>query len=199
MSVTRCNNDSHAFLHHDQRSSVQGNFVKQVSAFVASFEELGNPFTDDTDQLVVLDTKVIGSNANVQALYSADKIGSDQYNLFVKERFVDRTKNVNDPIPQNKLVFFSRASERRKVNPNSKLAAARNDCNLFSRLFIACQTRSGHLDVFFQHENQLYPSSISDNDTVTRSCQTAANVQQAQNRHMEYPKYAAAWKSSTTW
>ena len=36
------------------------------------------------------------------------------------------------------------------------------------------------------------------NDTVTRSCQTAANAQQAQNRHMEYPQYAAAWKSSTT-
>ena len=27
------------------------------------------------------------------------------------------------------------------------------------------------------------------NDTVTRSCQTAANAQQAQNRHMEYPQY----------
>jgi len=37
------------------------------------------------------------------------------------------------------------------------------------------------------------------NDTVKRSCQTAANAQQAENRHMEYPQYAAAWKSSTTW
>jgi len=121
MSVTRCNNDSHAFLHHDQRSSVQGNFVKQVSALVASFEELGNPFTDDTDQLVVLDTKVIGSNANVQALYSADKIGSDQYNLFVKERFVDHTKNVIHPIPQNKLFFFSRLLNAVKLIQTVKL------------------------------------------------------------------------------
>ena len=36
------------------------------------------------------------------------------------------------------------------------------------------------------------------NDTVPRACQTAANAQQAQNRHMEDPQYAAAWKSSTT-
>jgi len=43
---------------------------------------------------------------------------------------------------------------------------ARNDCNLFSRLFIACQVRNGDLDVFFQHEHQLYPPSTSDNGTL---------------------------------
>ena len=31
------------------------------------------------------------------------------------------------------------------------------------------------------------------NDTVTRSRQTAANAQQAYTRHMEYPKCAAAY------
>jgi len=36
------------------------------------------------------------------------------------------------------------------------------------------------------------------NDTITRSQETAANTQQAQNRHMEYPQYAVAWKTSTT-
>ena len=36
------------------------------------------------------------------------------------------------------------------------------DCELFSRLYIACQTRNGDLDEFFKHENQAYPPSISD-------------------------------------
>ena len=32
---------------------------------------------------------------------------------------------------------------------------------MFSRLFIACQSRDGDLDEFFRHENQQFPSSLS--------------------------------------
>ena len=38
----------------------------------------------------------------------------------------------------------------------------KSDCSLFSRLFIACQSRNGNLDEFFTHENQGCPPSISD-------------------------------------
>jgi len=72
------------------------------------------------DQLCALDTKVISTDANVQSVHNAEKIGSDQYRLFVKERFVDHTKTINNPITQNKLVFFSKASGRRTSNPKSK-------------------------------------------------------------------------------
>ena len=37
----------------------------------------------------------------------------------------------------------------------------KNDCTLFSRLYIACQTRDGDLKEFFKHENQSYPPSLS--------------------------------------
>lgn len=39
----------------------------------------------------------------------------------------------------------------------------RNDCSLFSRLFIACQTRKGNLPEFFRHENQPVPPALSKN------------------------------------
>ena len=38
----------------------------------------------------------------------------------------------------------------------------KRDCSLFSRLYIACQTRDGNLDDFFKHENQGCPPSLSD-------------------------------------
>jgi len=38
----------------------------------------------------------------------------------------------------------------------------RSDCNLFSRLYIATQHRSGDLDEFFTHENQPCPPSLSE-------------------------------------
>ena len=42
-----------------------------------------------------------------------------------------------------------------------QVAALKNDCNLFSRLYVSCQTRDGGLDSFFAHENQAAPPSLS--------------------------------------
>ena len=38
----------------------------------------------------------------------------------------------------------------------------KEDCSLFGRLYIACQTRDGNLDEFFSYENQPWPPSLSD-------------------------------------
>ena len=43
-----------------------------------------------------------------------------------------------------------------------KLQAVRNDCKLFSKLYIGCENRDGNLNEFFSHENQACPPSISD-------------------------------------
>ncbi len=37
----------------------------------------------------------------------------------------------------------------------------KEDCALFSRLYIACQNRSGDLDDFFKYENQPWPPSLA--------------------------------------
>ena len=43
----------------------------------------------------------------------------------------------------------------------SSLAIRRNDCSLYLRLYIACQTRKGDLPEFFRHKNQWTPPSLS--------------------------------------
>ena len=43
-------------------------------------------------------------------------------------------------------------SEKKKVQD----AALKDDCALFSRLYIACQSREGNLQEFFKHENHLW-------------------------------------------
>ena len=47
--------------HHEQMKSVQDRFQTQVRALIQSFETLGNPFKEDSDDLLVLDTKEIAS------------------------------------------------------------------------------------------------------------------------------------------
>ena len=42
-----------------------------------------------------------------------------------------------------------------------QVTSLKSDCSLFSRLYIASQTRDGDLERFFRHENQACPPSIS--------------------------------------
>ena len=42
-----------------------------------------------------------------------------------------------------------------------QLTSLKSDVQLFSRLYIGCQTRDGNLDEFFRHENQFCPPSLS--------------------------------------
>ena len=37
----------------------------------------------------------------------------------------------------------------------------KNDCSLYSKLYIACQAREGNLEEFFRYENQPFPPSLS--------------------------------------
>ena len=43
------------------------------------------------------------------------------------------------------------------------------DISLFSRLFMACQTRVGDLDAFFAHENCPCPPSLSENQSSNQT------------------------------
>ncbi|KAK3747214.1 hypothetical protein QZH41_014645, partial [Actinostola sp. cb2023] len=72
--------------HHDQMTSVQKTFVKEVKALIDAVEELGNPFREDSGELLVLDTKDIMPKEVVDSVKNIEKLGHDQYTAFVKER-----------------------------------------------------------------------------------------------------------------
>ena len=76
-----------------------------------------------------------------------------------------RSKSIHTPITKNKLSLFS----TRKSKSSSKakqLADLRSNAALFGRLYIANQKREGDPDVFFRHENQLHPPSLSDHGVL---------------------------------
>jgi len=88
-------------------------------------------------------------------------VGKEALESFVQERLIDRKKPLNDALSRNKLPLFSSSSAKAQPKDKQKVASLKNDVQLFSRLYIACQTRDGNLDDFFMHENQPYPPSLS--------------------------------------
>jgi hypothetical protein len=131
---------------------------------------MGNPFLDDGDELYAIDTHSVCNSTVVKTLETVKSIGCDQFNTFVKERLIDCTTSVNSPLSRNRLPLFKTSTIKPRRQANSKLSVLRNDCRLFSNLYITCQTRSGNLDMFFEHENQPTPPSLSSDGNLRFGC-----------------------------
>ena len=74
--------------HHEQVKGVQERFQIQVKALVEVMETLGNPFKEDSVDVLVLDTKEIANEQVVATVNEIEKAGQDQFQVFVEERLI---------------------------------------------------------------------------------------------------------------
>ncbi|KAL8579115.1 hypothetical protein ACOMHN_036054 [Nucella lapillus] len=89
---------------------------------------MGNPFEEESQDVVILDTK--------ETVMNAKRIGQEQFEAFTRECLLDRTKAVDDPIPRNKLKVFSTSTPRSQSKGQQQLASVKNDRELFARMYI---------------------------------------------------------------
>src|SRR6218665_3193510 len=76
------------------------------------------------------------------------------------EQFTDFTLHLDhfySPMKRNNFTLFQTNKTKHKNRDNN----LKQDYNLFSNLFISCQTRQVNLDNFYKFENQVYPASLS--------------------------------------
>lgn len=117
--------------------SVQERFQTQVRALVHSFKTLGNPFKEDSDDLLVLATKEIPSAQVVTTINGIDNAGQEQFKMFLEEQLTKHKNEVTDIIKHNKFALFSNP---RKSSSKEKLdvTSLKQNCSLFSQLYISC-------------------------------------------------------------
>ena len=86
--------------HHEQLSSTEMTFKEEVMTIVCVFEDIGNPFQEDSGELLTLDTREIMNDDVIETTRNIVKMGEQQYAiiLFIRERFVKKSKPINDPI-----------------------------------------------------------------------------------------------------
>ena len=129
---------------------------------MSAIEDMGTPFEEDSTDLLVLDLKEIMDDTVVKAVREMLSIGQDQYKAFVKERFQERTKPITEAIKKNRLPLFKHQQQQRNpTKDKQKVAALKNNCVLFSRLYIARQSRDGNLEEFFKPENQPFTPTLA--------------------------------------
>ena len=123
-------------------------------------EEMGNPFLECNQDLLVIDTKDIMDAQVAETVRTIETLGEEQYTEYVTG-LEECTTHITQRIPKNKLPLFSRPPVKSKSKYKEQLAALKSDCDLFSRLYISCQTRDGDMNNFFSHKNLATPPAPS--------------------------------------
>ncbi len=82
-------------------------FRRDVKALTDTMEEMGNPFSEDSSDLLVLDSRNIADPAVVDTVRQMESLGKSQYDSYVEQRLVNQTKPITDPIKRNNLPVFS--------------------------------------------------------------------------------------------
>ena len=147
--------------HHEQKKCVQMAFSHDEKSLSRAIETMGNPYSENSSDLLVLDSRNIVDAAVADSVKKIEKLGLERYETYVNERLVSQCIPFSDPVKRNNLYLFRRPPIREKSSKQKQLLSLKNDCSLFSRLYIAAQTRDSYLDEFFQHENQACPPALS--------------------------------------
>ena len=148
-------------LHHEQVKSIQSTFQRQITALCDVVEEMGNPFMEESGDLLVLDSRDIVDLKVVETIRNIQKVGQDNFNSFIKDRLENRTTSLFHPITRNKFPLFSCPPKKSLCKDKDQIVSLKKTCALFSQLYVACQVRGGNMDDFFRHENQECPPSLS--------------------------------------
>ena len=102
-----------------------------------------------------LDTKDIIEEVSATTVQNILAKGEQQFNDFTTGRLVQRTKPITHPVHRNRNQLFPRPKKAQRA-----ASVLKSDCPLFSRLYIACQTRERDVKEFFSHENHAFPPSL---------------------------------------
>ena len=182
-SVKTIKNDN---KHHEQTPAAQSKFLEDVQNLISAFEESGDPFLDKSKDLTALHTKDVMDDDVVKSVRNVKDVGEKQFKSFVKERLVERKLAITEPLKKNNLKIISTQSKKVVSKDKAKVKELKEDCELFSRLFIACQSREGNLDEFFTFENQPWPPSLAQSGKL-RSGQKADLIKCILNQAADPP------------
>ena len=147
--------------HHENTTTFEKRFRKDVKSMYEAFIENGNPFEEEEDVLITLGSKVVMGEQARTSVREARQAGKDQYEAFKVERLITSEKSVHDVIKKNKLPLFRQNNSIATKRSREKISSLKQDCNLYASLYVACQTRESDLDDFFSHENHSYPPALS--------------------------------------
>ena len=128
--------ESPEYKHHENTESFENRFRKNFLSLKEEFIKAGNPFEETSEAMYTL-------------VSEARTLGKNQYHQYKHNIFILGRKDVYETLKRNKL-SLSRNKNTVKISKTQlKVTSLKQDCHLFSSLFVACQSRDGDMAQFF--------------------------------------------------
>ena len=143
--------------HHEQTPKVQHVFLERVDTLFQVFTDMGNPFKEESRDLLLLYTNDIAHPSGAGLIFTHHARGRTRFVEFM-DVLESEVSTFYEPIKKTWVAFFRQ--EPRCVNV-TKQNVLKDDCQLFSKLIISRQSRECDLH-FFRHENHPSPAALSD-------------------------------------
>ena len=152
--------DSHLH-HHEDKPATQLMFLNHTKSLIKTVKSMGNPFSDTSGDLIVLDMREVVDAAVVDSMRKLEKLGEEKCKEFFESRLVECTVGVGERLPKSNVQLFRSRTLKEKSHTQKQLFSMKHDRTLFSTLYIASQVRDTDLADFFKHKNQSFPPSLS--------------------------------------
>lgn len=135
-------------------------FPWKVRKLSHAVSDLGNPFQEDSQHLLSTDTKDITDPSAAELISTHHERDRTHFQEFMEGLALEKVTTFFETIKKNKVDFLF--SQQPALVDATKQKMLKEDCQLFSKLFISCQSRERDLQEFFRHENQQFPASLSE-------------------------------------
>ena len=105
--------------HHEEEKSTQISFAKDVKSLISVIDVMGNPFTDESGDPLVLDTKDLANASVVKRVEEVETLRREQFETFVKERLSEKKKQRTCMILLRRINFHCSEVLARKNHPKT--------------------------------------------------------------------------------
>ena len=141
-----------------------------MKSLANTIEEMGNPFTENSNDLLVLGSKDLADPAVINTVRQIEKLGQEKYDAYVSERLVSQTTSISDPIKREKRG----KGVRRRVEPSSAvlgnwqefLRIDENKEELLSFLATSVISIDSNMRVISTHHTNVFCNQPRDNSRL---------------------------------
>ena len=110
--VSEAKNANEKVRHHEQTARAQLQFFEKVGKLYRVMKEMGNPFQEETADLLTLDTKIIATPCAGEMVMIHYQTGESRCKAFIGSLDKGDEGSFYDPIEKNKLDFFQNKPEQ---------------------------------------------------------------------------------------
>ena len=130
-------------------------------ALVDAFEQLGNPFMENSGQLLDLDQSIVMPPEVVDNVRKVKDIGLQKYKAFVDKRIYSQEEAFTAAIPHTKLKLFT--SYLSQPRQKSEVAIIKDQQAKITQILLAAHSGRNINESVFSHESSTYPPSLTRN------------------------------------